>query len=450
MVRRIFLVALFTGSAQLISLATISYVIRNLGEQFSGFMGIIDSTVLIIAAVASFGIQLSVNRNVAIQKHWGSNYHLAQSARLSVSLLVIVFAFGSYLLNWDQTKLIYFAAPLIALNGDYALYGNGLPVQAARLSFFRVAIPNIGLIVVSKFWGGNLLYIYIVLIAVGIFISGFFASRINKVPYMFFPLKNFHKVYIKYYKVGLFQLSAALMLTGILTITKGFYSIATIGFVYGILKYFEVFKGVLRIIVQAFFKELKLENVNLRIDKVGMIIGCFTLIPTLIFTKTTLSIIYGNKYLGLETLLILFGVAMTIASFTTSAGTKALLLKRDNLNLIAYLSSMTLSILTALTISFTQMAIYGIPIGILAGEVLLLLILGYNLGGLNYFMERINFFIKLIPFVVFAILLKLIIGESSIILLIACIIYILSVLYLFRKLIFDTSFLIRKTREKES
>lgn len=447
MVKRIFFVALFTGSAQIISLVTISYVIRNLGEEFSGMMGIVDSTVLIIAAITSFGIQLSVNRNVAIQKHWGSNYQLAQAARLTVSLGVILFGLGTLLFNWDQTKLIYFAAPLIALNGDYALYGNALPVQAARLSFFRVAIPNIGLIVVSKFSGGELLSVYIFLIGVGIFISGFFASIINNVNYFFFPIKNFYKVYIKYYKIGIFQLSAALMLTGILTVTKGFYSIATIGLVYGILKYFEVFKGVLRIIVQAFFKELKLANINLRIDKVGMMVGSFIIIPTIIFNNTTLTLIYGEKYQGYETLLILFGAAMVVSSFTTSAGTKALLLKKDNLNLAAYLTSMSLSILIAVVVSFSQLAIYGIPIGILAGEMLLLSILGYNLGGVTYFLQRLTFFIKLTPILIISLLFKVMIGDSIMTLLLSCAIYFIIVLYSFRKIIFDTSFVISKSKK---
>ena len=91
---------------------------------------------------------------------------------------------------------------------------------------------------------------------------------------------------------------------------KGFYSVAIIGLVYGGLKYFEVFKGGLRILVQAFFKELTMENVNLRIDKVGMIAGCLISIPFLIYPHTTLSIIYGDAYQGYEYIIIIFGAAM--------------------------------------------------------------------------------------------------------------------------------------------
>ena len=81
MIRRIFVVGLYTGSAHLASIVAISYLLRNLGERTLGFIGLVDSTVLIVAGIVSFGIQLSVNRNVALQKNWRSNYHLGQSAR---------------------------------------------------------------------------------------------------------------------------------------------------------------------------------------------------------------------------------------------------------------------------------------------------------------------------------------------------------------------------------
>jgi hypothetical protein len=437
MLKRIIAVAAFTGTSHAISLITISYVLRNLGEEITGMMGLVDSTILVMAVVISFGIQLSVNRNVATQTTWRSNYRLAQSARIVVGLLIIGFGVISYLLQKDITKYIYLAAPLIALNGDYALYGNGKPVHAAMLSFFRVAIPNMGILIASQFVGTNVIYVYMVLAGTGIFIAGMLAAYFNKVKYFFPPRSDFHKVYLKYYKVGLFQIAAVLMITGMLTVAKGFYPVAIIGLVYGGLKYFEVFKGGLRILVQAFFKELTIERVNMRIDKTGMIAGALVSIPFLIYPKTTLSIIYGDAYIGYEAIIIIFGAAMLVATLSTSAGTFALLKKYDNLNLFAYLTSLGLSILTMIVFSYTQQLELGIPLAILAGEVCLITILGTKLGGFKYFLDRFKFLLKLLPPILIAIGLKFVLINQLHALVISAAIFAVSVLYFFRKIIFE-------------
>jgi O-antigen/teichoic acid export membrane protein len=85
MIKRVFWVALFTGLSHLISIITISYVLRNLGEETSGYLGVIDSTIVFVSSIISFGIQLAVNRNVATSTSWKSNYKLGQSSRLMLS-----------------------------------------------------------------------------------------------------------------------------------------------------------------------------------------------------------------------------------------------------------------------------------------------------------------------------------------------------------------------------
>lgn len=438
MIKRISAVAAFTGTSHAISLITISYVLRNLGEEITGMMGLVDSTILVMAVVISFGIQLSVNRTVATQKTWTSNYRLAQSARIVVGFFIIAFGVISYMIQKDVTKFVYLAAPLIALNGDYALYGNGKPVHAAMLSFFRVAIPNIGILVASKFIGLDAIYFYIVLAGAGIMIAGILSAYFNGVKYLYAPRSDFHKVYLKYYKVGLFQIAAVLMITGILTVAKGFYSVAIIGLVYGGLKYFEVFKGGLRILVQAFFKELTIEKVNLRIDKVGMLAGALVAIPFIIFPDTTLSIIYGDAYEGYESIITVFGFAMLIATLSTSAGTYALIKKLDNLNLFAYLFSMAVSMLVMIGFSFSTNLELGIPLAILAGELCLILILGYRLGGMNYFAQRLKFLIMLSPPIFVALVLKWSISNQLLALGAGAFLYAIYVLLLFRKVVFES------------
>ena len=439
MLKRVFWVALYTGTAQVLSLIAVSQVLRNLGEKTSGYMGIVDSYILIMATVVSFGIQLSVNRNVAITKGWKSNYQLAQSSRLTVGLLLMALGILSLVYKWEISKLVLIFAPLVALNGDYTLYGKGQPITAARLSLVRVALPNLAIIISSYWLKESSIYYYIIFAGIGLLNSGFWAARINHTPYFYQPRKSFYKFYAKYAKVGVFQLSYALMLTGILAFAKNFYPIVIIGLVYGVLKYFEVFKGVLRIIVQAFFRELKNENTNLKIDKAGMLIGVGAIIPTIIFPNTTLTLLYEQTYEGKETLLTLFGIAMLVSSFKTSSDMRLLILKKDNINLYTYLTAIITTFTIVALFSFSEWQVYGIGIGILVGESILLIGLGYNISGIGFFIERIVFAFKLMVVPAISFVLQMLFGESILLLGTTLALYALWVFIFYRKLLFDNT-----------
>jgi len=442
MIKRVFWIALYTGVSQVLSLYTISYVIRNLGEKTGGYIAILEANILVMAVIISFGIQFAVNRNVATRKRWHSNYSLSQSARLTVGLSIVLFGIISYFLNWDITKWIFLIAPLIALNGDYALYGSGMPVKAARLSMFRVALPNLAILIGSKFIGEDAIYLYMVFAGIGILNSGFWASRINKVPYLYTPAKNFIKIYWKNYKVGIWQLSHVFLLTGILVVAKSFYTVAMIGLVYGVLKYYEVLKGVLRIIWQAFFRELGVEGNNLRIDKAGILLGTGVLIPTILFPNITIAIIYGSKYDGLALMLPLFGIAMFLASFRSSSHIQVMMNRKDNYNLFITLAAVLLTLSVMIALSFTTHNEYGIPIAIILGEFVLLMGLGLHLGGLTFFRQRLLFLMKLVPVVFVCYILKLVL-EPSIINLALCMgIYLVWTFFFYKKLLFDSSFVI--------
>lgn len=437
MLKRVFWVALYTGSAQILSLLAVNVVLRNLGEESSGYMGIVDSYILIMATIISFGIQLSVNRNVAKTRGWRSNYQLAQSSRITLGLILLAFGIMSLSYKWEVSKLILIFAPLVALNGDYTLYGKGQPIIAARLSLVRVALPNLA-IIISSYWLGELsIYFYMIFAAIGLLNSGFWAAKINHTNYIYPPRKSFYKFYSKYAKVGIFQLSYALMLTGILAFAKNFYSIAAIGLIYGILKYFEVFKGVLRIVVQAFFRELKHEGINLKIDKASILLGVGAVIPTIIFPTTTLALLYEEKYIDIELILPIFGMAMLISSIKASADMKLLMLKKDNINLYTYLIAIIITYTTVILLSFTEWAPYGVAMGIVIGEIVLLIGLGYNLNKLTFFAERGFFIVKLIPILIVSYLLKLYFGESITLLVTSVGIFGSWVFIFYRKLLFD-------------
>lgn len=406
-------------------------------------MAIIDATILVMSVVISFGIIFAVNRNVATQKWWQSNYKLAQSARISIGILIVLFGIASYFVKWDITKWIFFIAPIMALNGDYALYGAGKPIKAARLSMIRVALPNLAILIGSKYIGTDAIYLYMIFLGIGILNSGFWASRINHVPYLYGPSKKFHKIYYKNRKVGIWQVSHVMLITGALTVAKSYYSVAMIGLVYGVFKYYDVFKGVIRIIWQAFFKELSVAGNNLRVDKAGLLLGTGVLIPSIMFPDTILSFLYGDKYQGIELMLPLFGIAMFLASFRSSSHIQVLMDRKDNVNLVTALIAVSFVLTSMIGLSYTNYAAYGIPVAMILGELVLLIGLGYHLGGMKFFKDRLSFAIKLLPVVIVCYVIREVAGESLITFVLCIVVYLIWTFFFYRKLLFDSSFVVK-------
>lgn len=438
MLKRVFWVALFTGLSHLISIITISYVLRNLGEETSGYLGVIDSTIVFVSTIISFGIQLAVNRNVATSTSWKSNYKLGQSSRLMLSFFVLAFGVVAYIFEENINLLIYCYAPLIALNGDYALYGNGKPIIAASLSFLRVALPNLGIIVCGHYFGPDVLPIYILLLALGTLTTGFIAAYFNGVSYFYMPRKHFLKFYFKYSKIGVYQVIGVLLVPSILVVANWFYSIAIIGLINGLLKLLIVYKGGLRIIVQTFFKEIKEERTDLKIDKASLIAWGAISIPIIIYFKTTLFLLFDHTYDDIASILPFIGGVMFLAAFRNASEAKALIQKKDNLNLYVFLVALLIEIVVIILFSYTSSSIWGIPIGLFIAELTIVLGLGFGLNKVKFFTERLRFLGMLLPPLVLAFTIKFFIGESYITLGVSVIIYGVWSLVFFRKLIFGS------------
>lgn len=436
MIRRVFWVALFTGLSHLVSLVTVSFVITNLGEETSGYLGVIDSTIMVVASIISFGIQLAVNRNVATKFSWKSNYSLAQASRLMLGLILGLGGLIGYWWFKDIAILVYCMSPLIALNGDYALYGNGKPIAAASLSFLRVALPNLGILALAYLYEIDIVIPYVYLLALGIFLAGVLASRFNQVDYLVVPRKNFVKFYFKYLKVGLYQVVSVLLLAGVLTIGNIFYEIAVIGLVNGLLRILIIYKGGLRIIVQSFFKEIASPGTAAKIDKASILAWGAIAIPVIIFHETTLEILFDDTYDSFKMLMPVFGIIMLLGALRNAAEADALIRRKDNLNLFAFLTAFLVELVIIIAFSYSDAVIWGIPLGILAGEIVLVLYLGIGLGAREFLGNRLLFLLKILPVLILIFLIKLFVVDGLIGITAGMIIYVGYAAFFNRNLLF--------------
>jgi hypothetical protein len=102
--------------------------------------------------------------------------------------------FGIYI----QSYFLLTAAPvLFALNGDYALYGRRKAVLASFLTFLRVFIPSVMLLLFSQF-GPSFIIPAFAFATIGMyFITGIIVSKILEVPYFVKPSLQSLKLYVK-------------------------------------------------------------------------------------------------------------------------------------------------------------------------------------------------------------------------------------------------------------
>lgn len=129
---------------------------------------------------------------------------------------------------------------------------------------------------------------------------------------------------------------------------------------------------------------------------------------------------------------------MFLAAFRNASEAKALIQKRDNLNLSVFLIALLLEITILIIFSYKENPIWGIPIGLFVAELTIVFGLGFGLNKVKFFIDRFKFVGKLAPPLFLAYGIKFFVGESYVALGVSVIIYSVWSLLFFRKLIFGS------------
>jgi hypothetical protein len=138
MLKRIFIIGLFTGFGQLYSI----FVLKLIANLDSGRPSIeiaqLDSLFFFIISTIAFGLQSAAIRDLALAKDWKQEYHQVQSARITFGILLALVALAAVL---NKYYIIFLLAPVIAFSGEYALYARGSAIFGSIISFLRLTIP---------------------------------------------------------------------------------------------------------------------------------------------------------------------------------------------------------------------------------------------------------------------------------------------------------------------
>ncbi|WP_289020231.1 hypothetical protein [uncultured Desulfobacter sp.] len=392
MFKRLSIVALLTGCSQLIALAAIGFATRIFDASTIGRIGTIESSALLIISIVSFGLQLATNRDILINKNWSLYFEQGQKARVTMS--VILFPAGClYWFTGDIAYLLFFISPIIALNGDYALYGCGFSEYASGISLFRVLIPSTTLIICSMVHSQQIVSFYAVGMISGIFMAGYLSSLKLNTRYWFFPKLQSLKYYFDSFKLGIGSVSLTIMGSGLILISNHFYELNEVGEAYLGIKLFIIYKGVRRIIIQAFFSDLKEPSNALMVDRLNIVIGIFGGALFIFYPTFVINIFYGEASIGLNSVIQLVGIAILLSSLTSVAETIIMLNKMDLAYCITNISSMLISVLSVIVSSIILPKSVGILVGVVIGEVSFFFFLAHFLGYSDFFLKRIEIFL---------------------------------------------------------
>lgn len=379
MLKRLALVALFTGSAQLATLLALKFLSGSMGAGELKQLGEVDSLINLIINVIGLGLLMSSVRNIAISSDWEREIDLAQEARLTLSLLMIpLAAWGIY----NHNYLIFLFAPIFALQADYALYGRSYPVLAAIISFIRVLTPYLGILAAFYLYPRWNVAAFAVCSVLIYLIAGVFIARFFKRPYILRPSFRSLHLYVKSLSLGIVSLSYYFIGLGLITIAVYFYHDTAIAIAYVGCKAYMIFKGVLRMINQSFIKEMTDQAVQLKVDQLAGMAGFLFFAGVFFFPDSFIRLLL-NKTLSFDKnmLVILAGAGLVSAIFT-SYTTQAVLEKKDRSYAIIAVTASLSAIGCCILFSYFSQSPTGVFLGIFIGELVsvagLLKIAGYR------------------------------------------------------------------------
>lgn len=410
MIKRISIIALLTGTGQLVAIFALKYVSQHgPAEQLKG-MGEADSLIQLIINLIGAGLQAVAMRNIALSEHWQQEYKDTQAARLSFSLLLtglglLAFIKGNYLL--------FMISPLLAWSGDYALYALGYPVMGAFISLIRVAIPYSLIVLATWYRSDMLVVVYVVSLAVVYLFTNLFISYYIGAPYFILPRFKKLFLYLNSLYLGIVTIAVYFIGLGLLLVVPYFYSGQVVAVAFVGLKVYVIYKGVLRIVHQAFLKDMVKEGAQLQVDQLSILLGITFAGSAFIFPYSFTTFLFGSKYIGQIGFFQLLALAALIYSFFLSMATNVMLQKKDKkyaaISAVAALTTLTLVIL----LSRVWPKAESLAISLCLGESIWMIGLLRVSASREGIWKRVVFIFTNMAFLVIPVGLRLLFGDSQ-------------------------------------
>jgi hypothetical protein len=394
MLKRILIIAFFTGSGQLLSVFVLKYLAGNSSIAQLKAIAEIDSLVLFIMNLIALGLQSAAMRNLALTPDWKPEYYETQSARITFGLLLMAAA-ALGLIN--EYYLLFLVAPVLAWSGDYALYARGYPITGSIIAFVRLAFPFLALLAGALYYPDALGWIYAISLTIVYFVTNAYISYFLGTAYVFRPsLKNL-RLYISSLPLGIVALSLYFLGLGLILFAPYLYSTEVVTVAFLGLKFYIIFKGVLRIIHQAFLKEMTSRTVCLKVDQLSTIAGIILCGSVVIFPGSFITLFFGRQYLVEELFFMLLGINALIYSLFLSFATRAVLQRADRKYTTVTVIAAVVTIIAVIVLSGVADDAVSIAAGLGLGELVWAMGLIYISGSGKEIRDRLVFTAGLLP-----------------------------------------------------
>lgn len=393
MIKKIFVVAFLTGFSQIISLISVSFL-KSLDQSLVYDIGNYESLIVIFTAIIALGLQLVTVRNIALSDKWKQILIKSQRDRLSLSIIVLLcaIAFDFFFKNIEpETLLFYIVIPLIALNADYSFYGKGEPERGSFLSFLRVGILSVFIILSVIFENPYIKITYVVTVIITYFVVGIISSYFNNQSYLVTPSKDFYKSYVNSLNVGLASFALVFFGLGIVSFAGYFYTETAVANTYLLLKIYVFYVGIKRLLVQILFKELKDDNLVLLVDKIGIIIA-ITVILVLIYYPEFSIKFFTMDYVKSSHNLRYLLPAIFFTSLSYAGSLDLLLKNKDKIYSFGFIFGASLVLALVFAFSFVDYSNEAyIYMAISIGEFFVILIHGWGINKFKFFTVRLSY-----------------------------------------------------------
>lgn len=368
MIYRIGLLFLLTGAAHLFAIFSLKFIAGQ--GDLAGVAGIgkVEALLQFLISFVGFGMQTEGLRTLAFSPDWKSKLDDIQTARVTLSWLLVVGVLG---VLQDSVFWCFLAAPVLASSCDYGLYARGMSAFAGVIALVRVVLPLGTAMGAAVSYPGLapesfLASFVLVYLMTNLVISRQLGARV------WWPARlSSLRLYLKTIPVGVINLGYYFFGLGILFMAEFLFVEAELAVVYMALKLYVVYRGALRVIQQAFVNQMNNPEVGLRADQISMVIGLGLLGSTVFFPESFISLLFGRQFVSHAPLFVGLGAAALVAGVFNSIPVSILLRNQD----IPLMRWIIASVATAVLALVTGYWFYPQPlivmVALLFGELVL-------------------------------------------------------------------------------
>lgn len=412
MIKRLLIIGALTGAAHLTTIIVLKILTGSVGVSVIKTIGELDSIFNLVINILAAGLLISTIREIVIagDDDWKKVYIESQRARVSLGLLLLFICLvGIY----NQSYFLLVAAPIFAFHGDYALYGRGLPVFAAVLTFLRVFIPSLTLFIFSQLWPEFIIYAFAISTLFMYVITGVIISSQLNVPYFVRPSFTSLFLYLKTVNGGIISFGYYFFGLGLIILGGFFFEEKIIAIAYVAAKLYIIYKGVLRILNQSFFNDLKDISMCNKVDYLATLAGVILLVATSMFPAAFQEFFIDEKLSSNPYWVTLFGIAGFIISPFTSFTSKAMLEKKDKPYAMITILALLISSAVCIGCYFLKTDETGLLISLAAGELTCVIGLIRISGNTDLIKRRFYFILRILPLVIIPFSVKYLAGDTT-------------------------------------